>query len=294
MTTARVIIVNFNAGEYLQECIASVLNSSVPVSVTVADNASSDGSADALAERFGQDARVEILNNEDNLGFARAVNRVARKSREEFLLILNPDCVLDPEAIGTLMRVLEVDTRAGVAGPWVTDQAGKMQKGTWRRFPDPWRSLMTFTGLAGLADHSAALGGVDLRGARAPAGPIKVDAVSGACLMLRRAVAEKVGFYDEGYAMHCEDLDLMFRLRAMGYHCMLVPSARVIHRGGVSTASRPWWVHRQKHLGMQRYFRKFQSGDHALPVRWLVYTGIWCHYLATLPVVLLGRLTRPA
>ncbi|MDX1555988.1 MAG: glycosyltransferase family 2 protein [Xanthomonadales bacterium] len=289
MATVKVIIVNYNAGKHLAHCVGSVLSATLPLTVVVADNASSDDSIAALANRFGLDSRLQILRNEHNLGFARAVNRVAREAREDYLLVLNPDCVLKADTIEQLVHALEVHPQAGVAGPWVTDESGSMQSGTWRRFPDPWRSLMTLSGVARVAGESTALAGVDLRGSAAPEAPVRVDAVSGACLMLRRTAAQKVGYYDEGYAMHCEDLDLMFRLTALGHYCVLVPQAAAVHAGGVSTASRPWWVHRHKHLGMQRFYRKFQAGEHAFPLRWAVYAGIWCHYLLTLPVVLVKR-----
>ena len=294
MARVKVIIVNFNAGHILADCVEAVLGSSIPVSVSVADNDSTDDSLDHLARRIGDDGRVTVTRNRHNLGFARAVNRLAAEANEQYILVLNPDCIPDSAALAQLAAALDADPQAAVAGPWVTDGGGTMQKGTWRRFPDPWRSLMTVTGLHRLSSGAPSLAGVDLKGAQPPEENTRVDAVSGACLMLRRSMAAKMGFYDEGYAMHCEDLDLMFRLSAMGYHCILVPSARAVHTGGVSSASRPWWVHWHKHAGMQRFYKKFQAASHPPAVRWLVLTGIWVHYMATLPRVLLGRFIRPA
>ena len=92
---------------------------------------------------------------------------------------------------------------------------------------------------------------------------------------------------DEAYGLHCEDLDLMYRLQQQGNHCVYVPAARVFHQQGVSSRSRPFWVHRQKHLGMQRFFRKFQAKRYPLPMRWMVVAGIWLRYFLTLPLVLL-------
>lgn len=294
MARIKVVIVNFNAGKVLADCVAATLASSVPVSVTVADNASTDGSLDHLARQVGDDPRLEIIRNPDNPGFSRAVNQAVRGAGEPYVLVLNPDCVPDADAIECLASALDDDPEAAVAGAWVTNDEGRVQKGTWRQFPDPWRSLMTVTGLHRISGTAPSLAGVDLKDREPPGETIRVDAVSGACLMLRTSLAERVGYYDEGYAMHCEDLDLMYRLSALGHHCLLVPSARAVHAGGISSASRPWWVHRQKHAGMQRYFRKFQAASYPVPVRVLVYAGIWAHYVATLPAVLLGRFkTRP-
>lgn len=281
----RVIVVNYNAGEAVISCVESVLASPASAKVTVADNASTDGSLSALEERFGNDARLEIRRNSENVGFARAVNRVAREAREPYLLVLNPDCMLREGALEALVEALETDSGAALAGPWVTNSEGRVQKGTWRQLPDPRRSLMTVSGLYRFSGRVPALSGVETPGVEVPGGVTRAQAVSGACMLLRRTAAERVGFFDEQYAMHCEDLDLMHRLRAEGFHCLLVPDARAVHLGGVSSSSRPWWVHRQKHVGMHRYFLKFQAREHAAPVRWLVYAGIWGHYLFTLPLV---------
>lgn len=294
MPGTRVIIVNYNAGESLLACVESALASPAAASVVVADNASEDGSIAALQSIFGGDPRLAIRRNAENLGFARAVNRAAHDAAEPYLLILNPDCVLRPGATEALIDALEKDSVAAVAGPWVTDASGRMQKGTWRRFPDPWRALMTFTRLDRLPGRAPALEGVNRPGSAPPSAITPVEAVSGACMLLRRAAAESVGFFDEEYAMHCEDLDLMYRLAQRGFHCLLVPQAKAVHRGGVSSATRPWWVHRQKHIGMQRYFRKFGAGEYPAPVRWLVYAGIWGHYLFTLPAVVFKRFAGPA
>ena len=290
MPSIRVIIVNYNAGEALLACVESVLAYSGKLVVVVADNASQDGSMAALEARFGNEPRLNIVFNRANLGFASAVNRVARKAFEDYLLILNPDCVLEPGALEALLNALELDSKAALSAPWITDSNGTVQSGTWRRLPNPWLSLMSLTGLHHFSRQIPALSGVNEPSETAPNGVTQAEAVSGACMLLRRSAAESVGFLDEAYTMHCEDLDLMYRLGVSGFHCLLVPAARAVHSGGVSSASRPWWVHRQKHIGMQRYFRKFLASNHAMPVRWLIYTGIWLHYLLTLPVVFMRRI----
>ena len=89
---------------------------------------------------------------------------------------------------------------------------------------------------------------------------------------------------DGAYGLHCEDLDLMYRLRQRGFHCLLVPDARVFHDQGLSSSSRPFWVHWQKHRGMQRFFQKFQAQQVSPFLRWLVLCGIWLRFAATLPL----------
>ncbi len=286
-TAIQVIIVNFNAGETLTRCVQSVLAAREKVNITVVDNASADGSAEQIQSLFGQLENVEILCNDDNIGFTRAVNAAAGMGNEEFLLILNPDCELLAGALGHLQQALDHDPLAALSGPTVVDRTGVVQKGTLRHFPDPWNSLATMTGLWRLGHRFPAFKGVNRHQSGLPDSNTNTEAVSGACMLVRRKAFEDAGGMDEGYGLHCEDLDLMYRLQQQGNHCVFVPAARVFHQQGVSSRSRPLWVHRQKHLGMQRFFRKFQAGRYPFPVRWLVIAGIWLRYLLTLPLVLI-------
>ncbi len=282
----QVIIVNFNAGETLTRCVQSVLSTRENVNITVVDNASADGSAEQIQSLFGQLENLEILCNDENIGFARAVNAAAGTGDEELLLILNPDCELLSGALAHLRQALDRDLLAALAGPTVVDRTGVVQKGTLRCFPDPWNSLVTLTGLWRLGRWLPAFKGVNWHHDGLPDSNTAAEAVSGACMLVRRKAFADAGGMDEGYGLHCEDLDLMYRLQQQGKHCVYVPAARVFHQQGVSSRSRPLWVHRQKHLGMQRFFRKFQAQRYPFPLRWLVIAGIWLRYAVTLPLVL--------
>lgn len=287
ISAIQVIIVNFNAGETLGRCVQSVLASRENVSITLLDNASTDGSIEVIQSLFGQQENVEIRCNDQNIGFSRAVNAAAGMGNGELLLILNPDCELLAGALGHLRQALEHDPLAALSGPTVVDRSGIVQKGTLRRFPDPWNSLVTLTGLWRLGGWFPAFKGVNRHQSGLPDRNTTAEAVSGACMLVRRKAFEDAGGMDEGYGLHGEDLDLMYRLQQQGNHCVFVPAARVFHQQGVSSGSRPLWVHRQKHLGMQRFFYKFQARRYPLPVRWLVFAGIWLHFLLTLPLVLI-------
>jgi len=287
--TVATIIVNFNAGETLHLCVRALLNSGVHTEVTVIDNASSDGSAQSLHDDYDNQESVEFLFNPTNIGFAPAINRVARRLKSDWVLILNPDCILEPETLGCLKSALENDANAALAGPAVRDENGRIQRATLRRFPDPWKSLMTASGLWRLGKWFPAFHGVEVDASGLNEGSELCEAVSGACMLVRRTAFEMVGFMDEGYAMHCEDLDLMFRLRQQGWHCLYVPQAGCIHKQGLSSSSRPTWVHFQKHRGMARFFKKFQAKSTFFPIRMLVYTGIWLRFLILWPMILIRR-----
>jgi GT2 family glycosyltransferase len=294
-TRIQAIVVNYNAGEALLRCIRSVLEQGPGVALTVIDNASGDGSADDADKEFGEERRFTLLRNPDNRGFAVAVNQAARQADAEgadYLLILNPDCEVGPGALEALRQALDSDPKAGLAGPRVTDGAGRIQRATLRRFPSPWTSLMTFSGLWRLADRWPLFRGVEYP-APLPDTVTTAEAVSGACMLVRASAFFDVGGMDEAYALHGEDLDLMFRLHQRGGYCLYVPGAGVIHLQGLSSRSRPLWVHWQKHRGMQRFFLKFQATGIARPWRWpvsaLVLAGIWLRFALLLPIILLRR-----
>jgi len=294
-SAVRVIVVNYNAGDALLRCIRSVLEQGPEVRLTVVDNGSSDGSADAAAHRFEQESRLTLLRNHDNPGFARAVNPAARPVHAEaadYLLILNPDCEMEPGALDALRRALESDPRAALAGPRVTDASGRPQRATLRRFPSPWTSLVTLTGLWRLERRWPLFRGVECP-PPLPDTVTSAEAVSGACMLVRSPAFLDVGGMDEAYGLHGEDLDLMYRLHQRGSHCLYVPAAGVMHLQGLSSRSRPLWVHWQKHSGMQRFFLKFQAPGYAIPWRWLlsglVLGGVWLRFALLLPIILLRR-----
>jgi GT2 family glycosyltransferase len=286
------IVVNFNAGEALGRCIRSVLEQDATTTVTVIDNASTDGSADQALEESRQEPRLTVLRNPDNRGFATAVNQAAHSVDADYLLILNPDCELRPNALDELRSALEADPAAALAGPLVLDSEGQPARANLRRFPDPWRSFVTFSGLWRLERWLPIFSGVEpLNGL--PHQVTEAEAVSGACMLVRRSVFLGAGGMDEAYGLHCEDLDLMFRLRKGGGYCLFVPQAQAEHAQGISSRSRPLWAHWQKHRGMQRFYLKLQAPGYAPLLRWplslLVLLGIWARFAVTLPFALLRR-----
>lgn len=281
------IIVNYNAGETLGRCVQAVITSTEHSRIVIADNASIDRSAENLRNQYGDRQGVAFLFNPSNLGFGRAINAVARRAESDYILILNPDCILEPTAIAQLKAAMDNDPTAGMAGPAVRDAQGKLQRATVRRFPDPWKSLMTTTGLWRLGKWLPVFNGVE-----ANAGikqTTAVDAVSGACMFVRRRAIEQVGFMDEKYAMHCEDIDLMYRLALKNWHCLYVPEAGCVHLQGLSSRSRPTWVHYQKHQGMLRFYNKYQAKNNIWPMRVLVRMGVWLRFLLLWPLILLKR-----
>ena len=193
------LVINFNAGDALNRCIRSLTASTVQAHVMVVDNASSDDSARRLGNLYGRQSGVEILQNPSNLGFARAVNAAVRGLSSDHVLVINPDCSIHKDALGLLLEAMHDDDRAALAAPCIRDGKGKLEKATLRRFPDPWNSLMTLTGLWRFGRWIPVFRGVPFNPGALPAKTVRAEAVSGACMLIRRDALLEVGLLDEDW-----------------------------------------------------------------------------------------------
>ena len=285
------IIVNYNAGLLLTECVASLVSSGV-TDVRVVDNASTDRSLDQLRGQFGRHHGVRILANPSNRGFGPAVNDQLSLVDREHLLIINPDCRLEPGALDALLGALATDERMGLAGPAVVDGKGRVEAAACRHFPTPRRAFMAASGLHRLAGRLPAFTGVAHPDVRSLDRVTMVEATSGACMLLRTVAFREVGGFDAGYTLHAEDLDLMRRLRDHGWSVAYVPAARAVHVQGVSSAIIPLWVHRKKHRGLARFYALHQAGEDNALTRILFQACLWTHWLALWPVQAWRQWTR--
>lgn len=279
-----VVVVTANSGPVSLSCIKRLLESTAPIALTVVDNASDDGQIDAIARQHGADPRLRIQRNIQNIGFGPAANQAAASSDGEWLLVLNPDCLVDSDTIERLISIAQLQHRAGVIGVRVVGQAGHPAGANRRRDPTLKRSLMSLFGLARLEHRWPALAGVNMPAPLQVREVERVDAVSGACLFLGRELFAKVGGFDEGYFLHCEDLDLCRRVRDSGFEVGYADSISVVHQQGSSSHRRPLFVSRHKHAGMWRYFRKFDPAARNSVMRGIVWCGIWSHYWLFAPV----------
>lgn len=285
------IVVNYNGGATLRDLVASLAAGPALDGIVIVDNASSDTSLDFLERGEFPDANIRLVNNPGNRGFAAACNQGAALADSAYLLFINPDCRMDGSALPRLLAVLKDAPRVGMAGPLILNADGSEQRGCRRYLPDPRRALMRVLGL-GKPDAQGRVAGFDLTGTLLPSGPTEVEAISGACMLLKRDAYAELGGWDEGYFLHCEDLDLCMRLGRMGLHTVFVPEARVIHVQGVSSRGRKVFVLWHKHRGMWRYFAKFQRAASPFWLTALVWVGIWSRFLMLLPGAWLASL-RP-
>lgn len=271
-----VVIVNYNAGGYLVSSVLSSLAGGAS-RVIVVDNASRDNSLDALMPLQGEN--LHIVRNSSNLGFSAACNIGARCASAPYVLFLNPDCVLAAGALGGMIQALASYPRSGMAGGFLCNPDGTEQPGGRRVFPTPKRAFLRAFGLSRLSRFlPASFSDFLLHEQPLPCEPVVVEAISGACMLVRREAIQEVGLWDEGYFLHCEDLDWCMRFRQAGWDVLYVPSARVSHQFGVCSRNRPYFVEWHKHRGMLRFYRKFFH--HQYPgVLWVsVVIGVWLRF----------------
>lgn len=274
-TSISAVIVNYNAGPLLRKCVDSLLACPLDIEIIVVDNASSDASLDGLEDL----SQVCVIRNPANVGFAAACNIGAQASSAPFLLFLNPDCFFQPDAIAPLLAGLQSGDRVGMVGGLLVNEDGSEQGGGRRAVPTPWRSLVRAFGLQRFANRWPKLFyDFHLHKQPLPDSPIEVEAISGACMLVKREAIEDVGLWDEGYFLHCEDLDWCMRFRQKGWKILFVPDARIYHTLGACSQSRRVFVEWHKHKGMLRFYRKFFRHQYPGVLMGLVVAGVWLRF----------------
>jgi len=286
-----VVIVNYNAGLELVSCVQSLDFAHNDIEVIVVDNASHDDSIHQLCTQFSGESKLTVLHNAKNLGFAVACNQGSRVAVGDFLLYLNPDCLIEPETIPALLQCLQNDPQAGMVGGLILNPDGSEQRGCRRAVPTPWKSLVNSLGLKSLSRLNPHIfSDFRLDQEPLPKQAVAVDAISGACMLVSRSALADVGPLDEGYFLHCEDLDWCMRFRQRGWKIMFVPQARLCHSKGACSSSRPVFVEWSKHKGMVRFSRKFFADHYPPPLLWLIWLGIWLRFGLSLGRIFLKKL----
>jgi N-acetylglucosaminyl-diphospho-decaprenol L-rhamnosyltransferase len=252
VSTVAISIVNWNTREHLMRCLEALESAcaGVVADVVVVDNASSDGSADAVRTRFPE---VRLFAMAENIGFAAANNLAIANSTGEAVLVLNPDIYLSREALEGMLEFLRSRPDAGGVGAVLTGHDGEVQASFFRRVPNRMQVLLFYTTLELLTKKIPFLRRrylePDLRG-RAP---VPVDQLPGACCLLRRTVIDEVGLLDPDYFIWFEDVDWCYRMRRAGHTLYALPSLKALHAGGASFEN--WSVDRRLWQFFRSYFR---------------------------------------
>lgn len=249
MTTAStlsIIIVNFNAQQHLENCLRSLTTAPPTIShdIIVVDNSSIDGSVQAVRAGW---PLVRLIENPANVGFAAGNNAGIRASNGTLLLLLNNDTIVPPGAVDALVMTLLAHPEAAVAGPRLVDEAGRPEL-SFGPMLSPFNELrQKWT----IRLHGQAVAAVTKWVERATRQERYVDWVSGACLLVRRADAERVGLLDERYFLYTEDVDFCAAIRTAGRQVLFTPAAEIVHLRGRSRSTVPGAMnaaYRRSHL----------------------------------------------
>ena len=231
-----VVIVNYNVKSYLEQCLRSVCQSKGLVlgqdfEIFVVDNHSVDDSVEMVREKFPQ---VRLIANQDNVGFAKANNQAIRLSQAKYVLLLNPDTLIEADSLKKCLDFMESHPDAGGLGVKMIDGQGKYLKESKRGLPTPEASFYKMSGLCKLFPRSRHFAAYYM-GHLSPEQTNQVEILSGAFMMLRRECLQKTGLLDETFFMYGEDIDLSYRILLAGYHNYYFPETRIIHYKGEST-----------------------------------------------------------
>ncbi len=273
-----VVVVNWNTCRLLEACLQSVeaARHDLSVDVFVVDNGSTDGSVDLVRERF---PGVLLIANASNRGFAGANNQAVERARGRYLLLLNSDAEVETEALRTLVTYADEHPEAGVIGPKLLNPDGTLQP-SGGRFPTPASTVASLLGLNRLTGRPR------YGTARDYSKPADVDEVSGAAMLIRRAVIDQIGGLDEGFAWGYEDVDFCLRARRAGWRVTYVPAARVVHQWGASQRLAPAPTILKAIAGRRRYFEKHYGRVTAS----LIMVATFVSHLARLVIFALGGL----
>lgn len=253
-----IVIVNYETYSELRDCLASLEEEAhVGQEIVVVDHVSRESAADELVRDFPY---IHLLREESNRGFAAGVNRGARESHGRYLLLLNPDSIVEAGLVGRLADWMDAHPEVGAVGPRILNDDGSVQASA-RRFPD---FTAVVAGRSSWLTRTLPRNPLSRRNLPAldadPSTPMEVDWVSGACMMIRRSAFEQIGGMDEDFFLYWEDADFCRRLANAGWRVMYLPTVATEHIGGRSSmhAADPSLV--AFHRSAYRLFRKHAAG----------------------------------
>jgi GT2 family glycosyltransferase len=282
-----ICIVTFQACELLRACLKSIYqNTAICFEVIVIDNSSRDGVGQMLSIDYPD---VQYIQNPTNLGFTHPMNQGLQIGQGRYLLLLNPDTQVLPQAIDNLVSFMEIHPEAGVCGPKVLNKDLTLQKPCRRGESTPWAVITYFTGLSALFPRSR-LFSQYLMTYKDENFPHLVDGVAGSCMMVRRAVIEQIGYLDERFFAYQEDADYCYRARQVGWKVYYVPQAMIMHYGGMGGSRvEPYRSIYEWHRSYFFYYNKNLAKNYFFLINWLYYLAMLLKFILTMGINLFRR-----
>jgi hypothetical protein len=277
-----VVIVNYNVREFLEQALRSVFRAGadLEMEVFVVDNSSVDGSPGMVRTHFPE---VRLIANATNRGFGAANNQAIRTARGRYLLILNPDTIVQEDTFSTMVRFMDSHPKAGAVGCKILHPDGSFARESRRAFPTPRVAFYRLVGLATLFPHSALFGRYNMT--HLPEDQVaEVDALSGSCMLVRRSAilgsgdapdgVEGAGLFDENFFMYGEDLDWCYRIQQAGWKIFYTPDTQIIHYKGESTKKGELRYVRLFYGAMLRFTEKHFENRYSRLFAFLLRCGI--------------------
>ena len=257
-----VVIVSYNVRDYLENCLQSVSRAleGIEGEVFVVDNHSDDDSVEAVRTQYPW---VRLIENQENMGFSRANNIAIREARGEYVLLLNPDTIVEEATLREVLRFMEEHPKAGGAGVMMHNADGSLAPESRRALPTPWVSCLKMLGFTKRYYMSHLPWDQ----------PSRIEVISGAFCFLRKKALDEVGLLDEDFFMYGEDIDLSYRLMKGGWENWYLPYP-ITHFKGKSTQKSDYRYVHIFYKAMLIFFRKHYSHlslFYALPVKMAIY-----------------------
>jgi GT2 family glycosyltransferase len=265
-----VVMVSYHTGTVLFDAIASVLSQSEPVQLCLVDNGNPPEIVAQLHSIAAADPRIRFVTGQGNVGFSCGCNLGAKAANGDYLLFLNPDSKLPPDALRKLGHYTKIVAQPFMIGARLLDDDGKDQRGCRRALLTPKTAFIEALHLHRLFPKER----LNLHEEAVPISIVPMPAISGAFMFLARQDFWRIDGFDEGYFLHVEDLDLCLRFRRAGGEIYFAPDIVVTHVGGTSRATKAF-IEKHKARGFMRYFHKNFSGQYPQPFLWLIDAAVW-------------------
>ncbi len=268
-----IVIVNYNVKYFLEQCLCSVYKAmeNIDSELFVVDNNSTDGSQEMVSTKF---PKVHLIANKENVGFARANNQALKMAQGEYVLLLNPDTIIQQDTLQKCIDFMDKTKDAGGLGVKMINGKGEFLPESKRGLPLPNVAFYKIFGLSKLFPKSKRFGSYHLTYLdNDEIHPVEV--LSGACMMIRKSVLDLTGYLDEDYFMYGEDIDLSYRILKTGNKNYYFPKTRIIHYKGESTKKGTLNYVFVFYRAMQIFAKKHFSQKNARLFNWLINFAIW-------------------
>ncbi len=276
-----VVIVTYNSESTIESCLTALIQSlkSIKTEIIVVDNNSKDSTSQIISKDFPQ---VKLIQNSENLGFGKANNLALKKAQGEFILILNPDAIVNEKTIAALLKNIKKNEKFGFVTPRLTLKNGEIDPACKRSFPTPEVSFYKMFLLHKFFPKSPKFTAYNLS-TYPEKDSFTVDSISGAFMLCRKSLLEEIGYFDEDYFMYGEDLDFCLRAKKAGFENAYFGEIEVTHLKSVSSKN----LTNIKALfefykAMLIFYNKHFAQKYSLGIGFIVYIGVIVSFLAKL------------